>query len=101
MVALPLGSWPNDSLWQGCALARRYMAQTVLTPSENGSSVGCLLGLVERIRATGRTAAYRFTDNEWQLSVDERVARGASQGHLIDAGERWWRNRQEPPGESE
>lgn len=48
--------------------------------------------LLEEIRASGHTAVHDWRDNAWVLVVDgEVVARGHSQGEMIDSGRRWWR----------
>lgn len=48
--------------------------------------------LLDAIRAGGRTAEHDWRDDAWVLVVDgEVVARGHSQGEMIDAGWRWWR----------
>lgn len=48
--------------------------------------------LVNRIGRAGHQAEHRWLDGWWLLIVDgEQVARGYSQGEMLEAGERWWR----------
>lgn len=54
--------------------------------------MSALRELLDAIRASGRTAEHDWKDDSWVLVVDgEVVARGHSQGEMIDAGRGWWR----------